>query len=105
MADKAELVEQLEQRELTIGKLAGETETIGEPIQSYTYRCLVMIALIIVTTLLHTCTLWIGGLRRVRCSVPEPERGTEGKVQGEGQLHPTPHLREGGGTGTSCIAR
>ena len=31
MADKAELVEQLEERELTIGQLSGETETIGRP--------------------------------------------------------------------------
>ena len=29
MADKAELLEQVEQRELTIGRLSGETETIG----------------------------------------------------------------------------
>ena len=62
MTDKAELVEQLEQRELTIGKLAGETETIGGPIQSYTHRCLVMITLIIVITLLHVhCGLVVSG--------------------------------------------
>ena len=32
IGDKAELIEQLEERELTIGRLAGETETIGEPV-------------------------------------------------------------------------
>lgn len=29
MADKAELLEQVEERELKIGQLSGETETIG----------------------------------------------------------------------------
>ena len=29
MTEKAELLEQVEQRELTIGQLSGETETIG----------------------------------------------------------------------------
>ena len=30
MLEKAELVEQVEQREVTIGQLSGETETIGQ---------------------------------------------------------------------------
>ena len=29
MTEKAELLEQVEERELTIGRLSGETETIG----------------------------------------------------------------------------
>ena len=32
MSEKAELLEQVEQRELTIGQLSGETETIGWPL-------------------------------------------------------------------------
>ena len=31
MTEKAELLEQMEQSELTIGRLSGETETIGTP--------------------------------------------------------------------------
>ena len=34
MLEKAELVEQVEQREVTIGQLSGETETIGQSIST-----------------------------------------------------------------------
>ena len=46
MSEKAELLELVEQRELTIGQLSGETETIG---QSSSYSCCLCV---------YVCVLW-----------------------------------------------
>lgn len=39
MADKAELIEMVEQKEVTIGQLSGETETIGSHTAVYVGTC------------------------------------------------------------------
>ena len=39
MSEKAELLEQVEQREVTIGQLSGETETIGQSTSTLYNTC------------------------------------------------------------------
>lgn len=64
MADKAELMEIVEQKELTIGQLSGETETIG--------NCSV-------EREEHKLNLFLL-TRRIHHVIPETERGSQGKV-------------------------
>ena len=55
MSEKVELLELVEQRELTIGQLSGETETIGQ--NSY-YSCCLSVCVVCVCVCV--CVLWQG---------------------------------------------
>ena len=65
MADKAELLEQVEERELTIGQLSGETETIGKAHRHIGYP--------------NYC-LSLSLYRGIYYVISEPERSSESKI-------------------------